>query len=122
MAVGTGAPEWEWDNQVPQGVEISMSMTNSNNLSQQHEVSEFKIPFSIFPDLQDSIGFGAAAYAGNGTSFKSATWPEEYYRTIPNTWGELAVSSEPIPEFEIIPFVMVIGIVATLVTLNKRHH
>jgi hypothetical protein len=32
----------------------------------------------------------------------------------------LTVSSEPIPEFELVPFVMVIGIVATLVILNKR--
>jgi hypothetical protein len=120
MAVGTGAAEWNWDNPLPQGVEIDMSVTNSSNLSQQHEVSEFKIPFSVFPELQDTIGFAAAAYAGSSTSFKLAIWPEPHYRDIPNTWGELTVSSEPIPEFELVPFVMVIGIVATLVILNKR--
>jgi len=120
MAVGTGATEWDWDNPLPQGVEIAMSMTNSSNLSQKHEVSEFKIPFSIFPELEDTIGFAASAYAGSSTSFKFAIWPEPYYRDLPNTWGELTVSSEPIPEFEIIPFVMVIGIVATLVILKRR--
>jgi hypothetical protein len=83
-------------------------------------VSEFKIPFSIFPELEDAIGFAAAAYAGNSTSFRLAIWPEPYYRDIPNTWGELTVSSEPIPEFEIVPFVMVIGIIATLVILKHR--
>jgi len=120
MAVGTGATEWDWDNPLPQGVEIAMSMTNSSNLSQKHEVSEFKIPFSIFPELRDTVGFAAAAYAGNSTSFRLAIWPEPYYRDIPNTWGELTVSSEPIPEFEIIPFVMPIGIVATLVIIKRR--
>ena len=121
MAVGTGAAEWDWGTPLPQGVEIVMSTTNSSNLSQEHEVSEFKIPFSIFPELEDTIGFAASAYAGNSTSFRLAIWPEPYYRDIPNTWGELTVSSEPIPEFEIIPLMMVIGIVATFAILNNRH-
>jgi hypothetical protein len=98
-----------------------MSTTNSSSLSQQHEVSEFKIPLSIFPELHDTIGFAAAAYAGSNTSFKMAIWPEPHYRDNPNTWGELTVSSETIAEFEIVPFVTVIGIVATLTILNKRH-
>ena len=121
MAVGRGAAKWDWDNSLPQGVEINMSMTNSSNLSQQHEVSEFKIPFSVFPELQNTIGFALGAYAGSGASLKLATWPKDYYRDIPNTWGELTVSSQSIPEFEIIPLMMIIGIVATFAILNKRH-
>jgi hypothetical protein len=121
MAVGRGAAKWDWDNSLPQGVEINMSMTNSSNLSQQHEVSEFKIPFSVFPELQNTIGFALGAYAGSGASLKLATWPKDYYRDIPNTWGELTVSSQSIPEFEIIPLMMVIGIVATFAILNNRH-
>ena len=119
MAIGTGAAEWNWNSTLSQGVEIDISMTNSSHLSQQHEVSEFKIPFSVFPELKDTVGFAAAAYAGSDTSFMLATWQEDNL-AIPNTWGELTVSSQSITEFEIVPFVMVIGIVATLVILNKR--
>ena len=95
MAIGTGTA-WNWGNPLPNGVEIEISKTNSSNLAQQHQVSEFKIPFSIFPKLENPIGFAAVDWMGSGSSLRFVEWPLDYGRDVPNTFGEFTVSPTPL--------------------------
>jgi hypothetical protein len=94
MAIGTNTT-FRWNNPLPQGVEAKMSMTTSSNLNMPHEVFEFKIPFSAFPNLQNTIGFASAAYAGSSTDLLLSIWPEHHSRDAPDTWGEMTVSPNP---------------------------
>jgi hypothetical protein len=95
MAIGTGGSDLSWDHPLPSGVHVAFSMSSSPNSATPHEVSEFEIPFSTFPQLQNTIGFAAAAH----TPYQLAIWPHVYYVSIPSTWGELTISSTPVPEF-----------------------
>jgi hypothetical protein len=97
MTNGTGGADWSCCSSLPSGVKIAMSMSASPNLSQPHEITEIQIPFSIFPGLQNTIGFAAAAITGVSASGRLAIWPHNYYRNVPNTFGELTISANPIP-------------------------
>jgi hypothetical protein len=81
MAIGTGTA-WNWGNPLPSGVEIKISKTNSSNSAQLHQGSEFKIPFSIFPRLENPIGFVAVDWVGSGSSLRFVEWPLDYVGTF----------------------------------------
>jgi hypothetical protein len=122
MAIGTGGPAWEWGRALPKGVEVKITMSNSSSLTRLHQVSEFKIPFAVFVEPQDTIGFTAAAYAGGyqgSSDFKLATWPKDDYRDIPATWGELTLSGNPIPEFGGAWFVMAVIAVLSVSVMSR---
>jgi len=120
MANGTGNPQWSWGNPLPSGVEIGMSMGGSPNLAQQHEITEFQIPFSIFPGMLNTIGFAAAAYSGSGASARLAIWPNIYYRDIPNTFGELTISPSPLPEFGGVSLITAVSMLASVAMIRWR--
>lgn len=115
MWVGTGTG-WNRNNPLPSGVQMAMSIGSSTNLAQPHEISEFQIPFSIFPGMQSVIGFAATAY----TSSMLSIWPHLYYRDIPNTWGELTISPNPVPEFASIWLVVAASILAVGIIRRKK--
>jgi len=122
MAIGTGGPTWDWGKALAKGAEVKMSMSNSSNFTRLHQVSEFKIPFAIFPELEDTVGFAAAGYAGGyegSSDFKLATWPKDCYRDVPATWGELTLSGNPIPEFGSAWFVMAVIAVLSISVMSR---
>jgi len=116
MINGTGGNDWSCCSYLPAGVKVAMSMNTSPNLPQPHEITEIQIPFSIFPGLQDTIGFAAAAITGIGAAGRLAIWPHNYYRNIPNTFGELTISPNPtpIPEFNGIWLLVTTILLATM--------
>lgn len=114
MAYGIGGSAFSWNNALPAGVQIAMSLSNSPNSAVPHVIAEFQIPFSVFPKLPNTVGFSAAAYVcGQNSCGQLVIWPANYDRDIPSTWGELTVSPTPIPEFRnfwlmvIIPLLMI---------------
>jgi hypothetical protein len=102
MAIGVNKSDFNWGNALPAGVEIAMSFSTSPNFAFPHIIAEFAIPFSIFPKLQSTIGFAAAAYAcasscSAGIYAQLVIWPSNYYVATPSTWGELTISSTSVP-------------------------
>jgi hypothetical protein len=117
MSVGTGTQgnEWSLNNPLPEGVKVAFSMASSSNRAQPHEIAEFLLPFSIFPGMQNTIGFSIAARHGNiGSEFSLGLWPANRARGDLSTWGELTISPTPIPEF---PYVWLIIDVTLMVSL-----
>lgn len=105
MAVGTGGFYFSWGHGLPAGVLIAMSFSASPNSAVPHVIAEFQIPFSIFPNLQKTVGFAADAYVCGQTSpglcrapSQAVIWPASYWLNRPATWGELTISSTPISE------------------------
>jgi hypothetical protein len=120
MAVGTGGTDFSWGQGLPAGVLIASSMSISPNSATPHEITEFKIPYSVFPQMQNTIGFAAAAYV----SQQLPIWPSPYYRATPSTWGELTLSQTPIPEFgspAITASILLVALTTTILTLRKMH-
>jgi hypothetical protein len=102
MSVGTGirGNEWSLNNPLPQEVKVAFSMASSSNQAKPHEIAEFLLPFSIFPGMQNTLGFSVAARHGNfGSQFSLALWPANRAREDLSTWGELTISPTPIQEF-----------------------
>jgi hypothetical protein len=102
MRVGTGVPGNGWSlSPLPQGVKMAYFMTSSSNQAHPHEIAQFLLPFSIFPGMQNTIGFTVTANHGAmpSSQFSLATWPANFARQNVGTWGELIISPTPIPEF-----------------------
>jgi hypothetical protein len=101
MNVGAGVSQWSLNNPLPEGVKVVFSMAGSSNRAQPHEIVEFMVPFSMFSGMQSTIGFSVAAGHGSvgSSEFSLALWPANRQRDNPSTWGEVAMSSTPIPEF-----------------------
>ena len=99
MNVGAGVSQWSLNNPLPEGAKVAFSMASSSNRAQPHEISEFMIPFSIFPGMRNTIGFSVAAgHGGVGSSeFSLALWPANRQKDNPSTWGEMTMSSTQIP-------------------------
>lgn len=109
---------------LPSGVLIAMSMDTSSNLNQPHEITEFRIPFSVFTVMQNTIGFRATAAHGSGSAYTAVSWPIGSVPNLPSTWGELTLSPTPVPEFTQLWLAMVLGIasVSLFVKLNRIKH
>jgi hypothetical protein len=120
MGNGTGSARWNCCSPLPSGVKIAISMAPSVNLAQPHEITELQVPFSIFSEIQSTIGFGVGALNGSGVAAQLAIWPHKYYIDIPNTYGQLTVSSNPVPEFDGVWPLIVVSLSATLVILRLR--
>lgn len=123
MSIGTGASDWNRGNPLPSGVNIAMSMSGSPNLAQPHQITEFQIPFSIFPEMQNTVGFRATAGYYSNSGLTAAEWPEDSSGPTPATWGELTVSPTPIPEFEGVWLMLIFAttILTALVMSRKRN-
>lgn len=118
MRVGTGVQGSGWSlSPVPQGVQMAYSLASSSSQAQPHEIAEFLIPYSIFPRMQNTIGFTVTAAHGAKASpqYSLALWPANFARENVATWGELTISPTPIPEF---PHVWLIMGVTLLVCLT----
>lgn len=124
LSIGTGGSDWNRGNPLPSGVNIAMSLSASPNLAQPHQITEFQIPFSVFPGMQNTIGFRATAgYYAAPSVLTAVEWPQDSSGPTPTTWGELAVSPAPIPEFGGVWLVLVtaVAISTTLIMLRKRN-
>lgn len=120
MANGTGDTNWKCCSPLPSQVKIAISMSTSANLDQPHEITEVQVPFSIFPGMQSTIGFGAGALNGAGAATRLAIWPRNYYLNIPSTYGQLTISPNPVPEFEVVWPLIGVTLCAALVILRLR--
>lgn len=105
---------------LPSGVLIAMSMGNSSNLNQLHEITEFRIPFSVFTGLQNTIGFRATAAHGSGSAYTAVSWPIGSLSGYPRTWGELTLSATPMPEFTHLWLALVLGIGSVWLIVRKK--
>ena len=83
---------------VPGGAQGASSLDASNdpNSGVRHPTYEFKIPMSLFKTT-DKIGFSAGVF--QLTAKVLMLWPQDRSRVGPDTWGELAFSAVPVPEF-----------------------
>jgi hypothetical protein len=85
-----------------------------------HMVYEFRISLAIFgSSLNSAICVDVHDIYPSGVTM---LWPATYHTERPSTWGKLAVSAVPIPEFSSVGIVAGIGIMSTmsLLVLNKR--
>jgi hypothetical protein len=124
MAIGNGGPDFTWGQGLPGGVLIVMSFSTSPNSAVPHFIAEFRIAFSVFPKLENTIGFAAAAYVCGITSCGSATqlviWPSIYYIATPTTWGELTLSPTPVPEFDHLWLMMLLPLLIVSLARTRR--
>jgi hypothetical protein len=118
MAVGTGGPTLIAGKPLPSGVYMNSSLSPSPNSVIPHEIFEFKITFSAFPNsMQTVIGFAASAY----TPTQVVLWPVHYTTDNPGSWGEMYLNPTPIPEFDLLgPLTMTGILLATLATQCSR--
>jgi hypothetical protein len=116
MAVGTGGLDLNWGNPLPSGVHIAFSTCPSPHSAIPHEIFEFKITFAAFPNqMQNAIGFAASAY----TATQLVLWPANYSADTPTTWGELSLSSTPIPEFNLLGLILILDLILPLVIIPR---
>lgn len=83
---------------LPPGVIIAMSISDSPNQVQPHEITEFQIPLSIFSKMQETVGFRVSAGYGNGSSYTAVAWPLGTLPLTPETWGELTILPNAMPQ------------------------
>ncbi len=117
MAVGSGSSDFKWGQPLPAGVHMALSVSTSPNSATPHEISEFKISFSAFPNqIVVAVGFAVTAYAGT----QLVVWPADFEPSIPTTWGELILSPTPIPEFQYLWLPVILSVLAVLVIIPKQ--
>ena len=88
----------------------SMDASNDPYSAQPHMIYEFKIPKSILPPDTSSVNCRLGIRDGNKNIFYA--WPKGSDRDNPNTWGELELSENVIPEFSsaFLPLTLALGI------------
>ena len=110
---GTG---WKaWNTTLPTGFKAVASTNPQNNpyLDISHMIYEFQIPKSSLNST--NIGFYVVAY---NVEVKM-TW-QTSQETIPNTWGNLPLTSEPIPEFPAPLLMLSIALIVAVMLLRKQ--
>ncbi|MEM3574636.1 MAG: hypothetical protein QXQ76_02725, partial [Candidatus Bathyarchaeia archaeon] len=83
------------------GSQAASSLAPSPRSSSPHMIYEFKIPKAIFAASPETIGFAAAVWHNplrKSPAEVLLTWPKDYLRDVPATWGDLTLSTVPIPE------------------------
>lgn len=89
-------------------------------LEAAHMVYEFKIPLALFGSSVNSrVCVDAQDRYPSGITM---LWPNTFNTEWPSTWGKLAISTVPIPEFSSVGIVAGIGIMSTmsLLVFNKK--
>jgi len=104
---------------------VATLRTSDGSMIQSWQTTDDSIWHEIFFQLESAQAETGLIIEFKGVGYKilegGLDEPKEVYIGLAFVDDvSLAVSSEPIPEFEIVTFVMVIGIVATLVILKRR--
>ena len=104
---------------------VATLRTSDGSMIQSWQTTDDSIWHEIFFQLESAQAETGLIIEFKGVGYKilegGLDEPKEVYIGLAFVDDvSLAVSSEPIPEFEIVTFVMVIGIVATLVILKGR--
>jgi hypothetical protein len=105
---------------IPGGAQGASSLDASNdpNLDVRHPTYEFKIQMSLFQSA-NKIGFSAGVFQLAAQVLM--LWPHDRSKVGPDTWGELAFSAVPVPEFSglLSPVVVLISACLSLLILRK---
>jgi hypothetical protein len=114
MEQGTGS---DWSIVAPNfNGASSVDASNDPYGSSPHPIYEFKIPMSIFPANVKSAKMRLSTEAPFQGWYD---WPIYSDRSDPSTWGDVAFSSTPIPEFSQLSLVPLITLELPLCLLSK---